>query len=340
MDKALMQKGPLVSIVMPVYNAEKYLRTAIESILSQSYKHFEFLIIDDGSTDGSKQIIASFTDPRIRFIENPANRGLIYTLNYGFGLAKGVYIARMDADDVSLSSRIEKQVTFMEAHPLTGVCGTGYVEINEGAVPGKKVVFNADSDSIKAGLLFNSSLGHPTVMIRASLAADHKYSEDFAYAEDYELWTRLMEVTSFANLEEILFHYRIHSGQVSAVKSDGQKQAGKMIRQKILDKLNIVAGEDLMQLHDRIANSETIVGKINIDQLEKWISMLLEANKRKQLIDETVFNRFMLALWMDLCSNSSTGLWGYNRIFNAGFSKSNNYSLAQKFKALIKCLTR
>ncbi len=116
--------NPKVTVLMPVYNAEKYLKTAIESILKQTFSDFELLIINDGSTDGSEEIIRSFNDKRIRLFNNEQNLGIIKTLNKGLNLAKGEYIIRMDADDISLPDRLELQVKYMEENPGIGISGT------------------------------------------------------------------------------------------------------------------------------------------------------------------------------------------------------------------------
>ena len=149
----------LVTVLMPVYNAEKYVKQAIQSILDQTYKSFELLIINDGSVDGSAHIIKSFQDPRIRFIENEKNLGLIATLNKGFDLSKGKYVARMDADDVAMPKRLKSQVAYMESHPEIGVYGSAYADLKDN-ITGKTTVFLQDHDSLKTILLFNSCMAH------------------------------------------------------------------------------------------------------------------------------------------------------------------------------------
>lgn len=200
--------SPFISVVMPVYNGEKYLCEAIDSILNQTFKDFEFIILNDGSTDKTEEIILSYEDPRIKYVKNEVNLQIVKTLNKGIALAKGKYIARMDADDISLPQRFEKQLHFMESNPDVGVCGTWlktFGEIEETwHMPTKH-------DEILVTLLFESCIMHPTVFLRKSTLPQQYdiYDECFNTAEDYELWTRLILNTRIANVPEVLLKYRV-----------------------------------------------------------------------------------------------------------------------------------
>ena len=123
------QIPPLISVILPAYNAERFLEEAIDSILAQTYKNFELIVLNDGSTDRTEEIILSYNDPRIRYIKNESNLKLIKTLNKGIALARGKYIARMDADDISLPTRFEKEIEFMEIHPDIGVCSSKVIHL-------------------------------------------------------------------------------------------------------------------------------------------------------------------------------------------------------------------
>ena len=185
-------KSPIVTVLMPVYNGSKYLDDAIKSILNQTFQNLEFVIIDDGSTDDSLNIIKSYNDNRIRLIENKANQGQSKTLNKGINLARGTYIARVDQDDISRSDRLEKQLEFMEKNSDIDVCGS-WVELM-----GKQSdVLNLEtrSEEIKISLLTNQNLAHPAVMIRKSTLIKHNldYDPKFIIANDYDLWVRMFE---------------------------------------------------------------------------------------------------------------------------------------------------
>ncbi|MEK7069690.1 MAG: glycosyltransferase, partial [Patescibacteria group bacterium] len=233
--------NPLVTVLMPVYNGEKYLKKAIESILSQNFKEFEFLIIDDGSTDKSAEIIKSFNDARIRMESNGANLGLIKTLNKGFGMSKGKYIARMDCDDISLPNRLSTQVSFMEKHPEIGVCGS-WVKI----IGLKNEFINKypqNNEEARAYLLFNTPLAHPAIIIRKSILeiCQFKYDENYRHAEDYELWSRIIDYAQISNIPKVLLHYRMHHESVSKKNSSEQAENSNRVRLELLKELNINA---------------------------------------------------------------------------------------------------
>jgi glycosyltransferase involved in cell wall biosynthesis len=209
--------NPFVSVVMPVYNAGQYLRDAIDSILSQTYKDFEFIIIDDGSTDCSPDILKEFAgqDARIVILTNERNEGIVHALNRGIASAKGKYIVRMDADDISLPGRFIKQVEYMEGHPSTGVCGASLSYIN---------AQGEDSGILRYGqpdrsLLLKTPLLHPTVIIRSSVLKEHNlaYIEKYRFAEDYFLWLQIARRSAIASIDDVVLKYRL-SSQATKIK--------------------------------------------------------------------------------------------------------------------------
>jgi len=216
-------RSPKVSVLMCVHNGERYLREAVESILSQTFTDFEFIIIDDGSTDTSSLILDAFEDPRIVRSSNEGNLGLTRSLNKGLAVARGEHIARMDADDVSLPERLARQVDFLDAHPEVGVLGSQMQVINEaGRVVGAYEVPCRHSMIVWA-LLFARSFAHPSVMMRRSvLDWCGGYDPSFSCAQDVELWTRLAGHTQFANLSEPLVRYRTHAGAICTQHADIQ----------------------------------------------------------------------------------------------------------------------
>jgi glycosyltransferase involved in cell wall biosynthesis len=200
---------PLVTVLMPVYNAEQYVGAAIESILTQTYPHFEFLIINDGSKDKSDKIIKSFSDSRIKYLKGSKNKGLDVILNEGFARAEGKYIARMDADDISLPNRLIKQVEFLEQFPEYGMVGSLYADMDSKRKITKIGGLLTDFEDIKMGINFINTFCHGAVMFRKSTLKDHKlaYNSSFKPYEDYELWTRIVNFTKVANLPEVLYLY-------------------------------------------------------------------------------------------------------------------------------------
>lgn len=221
-----MIESPLVSVIIPCYNSEKYVEQAVRSIMVQTYKNLEILITDDCSTDGSFAILQKLAkeDSRIKLFTNEHNQKIVRTLNALVERANGKYIARMDADDISLPKRIEKQVCFMEAHPDIAICGTNAWHINEkGKSIGKSTLPNK-IDDCRFFLKYFSTLYHPTLLILAAVLKQNLYSEYFCYAEDYELWIRLayQHGLKLMNLQEKLFLYRLSDTQSSFTHHEKQ----------------------------------------------------------------------------------------------------------------------
>jgi glycosyltransferase involved in cell wall biosynthesis len=210
----------MVSVVMSVFNGQRFLREAVESILQQSLREFEFIIVDDGSTDQSAAILDSYQaeDPRVR-VYHKENSGLIESLNQGCRLAQSKYIARMDADDIAHQDRLKWQVAFMDAHPEIGVLG-GAVEWIDAS--GKSLGthrYPAEDQQIKTTLLEGSALWHPTVVLRReAFVLAGGYRSVVVDAEDYDLWLRIADRFQLANLEAVVLKYRIHPAQVSIRK--------------------------------------------------------------------------------------------------------------------------
>lgn len=226
--------NPKISVLMSAYNSAAYLRDAIESILDQTYTAFEFIIINDGSKDQSTEIIQSYNDTRIRLVQNVRNLGLIVSLNKGIELARGKYIARMDADDISIKERLEKQVCFFETHQNIGVVGS-FIEVidKNGAVLGYKTFPETHLDICWA-MLFYCPIAHPSVMMKASIFKNKnlKYDEEYLHVEDYELWTRLVEYTRFANIPEVLLRHRQHGENVCNQNIDIHNMGNALVIRK------------------------------------------------------------------------------------------------------------
>ncbi len=215
---------PKISVILPVYNAEKYIEGAVNSILTQTYTDFEFIIINDGSTDNSLTLLTNLAkqDKRIVLISRE-NKGLISTLNEAISIAKGDFIARMDADDIALPERFEKQINYLKAHPDLAVLGTGYRFMSEDGVVGKKRRTLCSNDDIKASLFFGNPIAHPSVMVNYKLIGKQfYYLAEYKTIEDFELWCRISQHYKIENLKEVLLHYRVLTSSISGQNLDTQ----------------------------------------------------------------------------------------------------------------------
>ena len=215
---------PKISVVMSVYNGGKYLQEAIESILTQTYSDFEFIIIDDCSTDDSVNIIESYDDRRIRLIRNKHNLRLPASLNKGIKMATGKYIARMDADDISMPDRFDKQVTYMEAHSEVVAAGGSFQAIDENG-NNLYIHHSTTGEKLAKYCLMPSPMAHPTVMMRRDVIVANNlfYDEQYSSAQDYDLWQRINKKFKIDNLPDILLRYRIQSNSISVAKRQQQQ---------------------------------------------------------------------------------------------------------------------
>ncbi len=207
-----------ISVVMSVYNGEKYLREAIESILTQTFTDFEFLIVNDSSTDGSSEIIRSYQDERIRVINNEQNIGLTKSLNKAVRQARGQYIARQDADDISLTNRLEEQIKYFDQHPEVALLGTSIYRINSnGKILGKTLAIANPGKSLFKQNQFN----HGSTMLRSGVVRElGGYNELFKYCQDYEFWLRIAKYYEVRNLPQLLYKLRFHNEAIRFKKND------------------------------------------------------------------------------------------------------------------------
>ncbi len=227
---------PKVSILFPVYNAEVYLEQAVRSLQTQSFENFEVLAYDDGSTDGSWDLLNRLGDDRFRLFRNDRNLGYVVGLNRGIEEARGEYLARMDADDEAHSTRLEQQVGVLDGDLSLGIVGTGCRLIDEeGSVTGQ--ILKPESDvEIRWMALLDNPFVHPTVMMRREILIKHglRYREELIPTEDYALWIEILQHSKGRNLKEPLLRYRWHPAQISQGKRDRQLVVHDAIAQEVI----------------------------------------------------------------------------------------------------------
>ena len=233
MDTSLNNR---ISVVMPVYNGAQFLAAAVNSILAQSYGDFEFVIVDDASTDETPALLARLTDPRIKILTHSTNSGIVASLNDGLAAATGEYIARMDADDISLPARFAKQIDFLTQRPNIGLVGCAAEVITPA---GDYVETMHPKSATDGGLrwfnLFGSPFIHPTVMMRRALVMQvGGYDPTFTVAQDRDLWDRLLTVTQVAYLPDILFQRRVHRSSVSITHNPRQAHNATRVAQRAM----------------------------------------------------------------------------------------------------------
>lgn len=330
-----MNLKPIVSVVMPIYNSEDYLDEAISSILNQTFTNFELLAINDASTDSSLDIIMKYAkkDERVVLINNKENIGFVKNLNNGIKQARGIYIARMDSDDISTSNRFELQVEFLNNNTEIGIVGSWVKELGTN----KKFKYPLEHEEICKYLIYGSPFGHPAVMFRKDVIIDNDlfYNEEFKVAQDYELWSRILEVTKGANIPEELLLWRKHEKSRSETNKTLKFNNSLMIGLKSYRKFN----NDLNG-EKHIKKLFVIPKEKNYLDIEKTVDYISKINDNCDLSnDKYLFNKISKKVYIYCRNNVHLGPRVYTLFNKSKWSKAKISSLS-KFKFLILSLIK
>lgn len=282
-----MLSEPLVTVLMPVYNAEKYLDEALCSILDQTFTAFELLIINDGSSDHTEDIIKKHTDERITYVKNSENQGIVKSLNIGINLSKGKYIARMDADDIAKPTRLQQQVDFMLANPEYKLCGSQAIAIDENSKAQFQINTECTYDDIKVQMLFKNRFIHPSVIFDKQIAKGILYAIDYQYAEDYYLFSQITLNYKVANLTDHLLNYRLHSENITSKKKTEIRHSEKKVIRYNLNQLfcEVISEETISTHHHFLTQDfENLIYK----DVESHLSKIKISNERNQLYNNDV----------------------------------------------------
>ncbi|MEO8255381.1 MAG: glycosyltransferase [Flavobacterium sp.] len=292
-----MSSIPKITVLMPVYNCELYIKEAVDSILNQTFSDFEFIIIDDASSDSTVSIIKTYNDPRIQLIEKPQNSGYTNSLNHGLTIATGEYIARMDGDDISLPERFAKQVRFLDANPDVVLCGSVFTIIGTDII----VTVPENNENIKLAMLKDCCIGHPTVMMRKNTLDKFSliYDATKEPAEDYDLWTRMLVIGKLHNLQEVLLQYRVHNSQVSQKRNEQQTNIALEIKTNLIHHLNLEKNEFTTDLLKKIISRKGPISFKEIEQFQNLKSKLLLANQAN-FFEKNGFEKYLLKLQNNL----------------------------------------
>jgi glycosyltransferase involved in cell wall biosynthesis len=288
-----------VTIFMPVYNGARFLAEAIESILSQTFTGFEFIIIDDGSTDNTWSILKEYKkrDKRLIIKRYATNLGLSVRLCEGRFMANGEYFARMDADDICLPQRIAEQVNYLDRNQEISICGT-WADVFDGEKH-RVWKYPLDHDSIYARMLFGSALVHPSVMMRLSDFNKHDiwFDANVKYGQDYELWSRSLEKMRFANIPYQLIKYRIHEGAISSKNSRGQQKTRMQVYRRFFDCLHLDYSPDDLFFHGQLATHQYGLDEEFLTVALNWFEKITQANHNTCLINATALDEELSRRW-------------------------------------------
>jgi glycosyltransferase involved in cell wall biosynthesis len=290
-----------VSVILPVHNGMPYLPEAVQSIRAQSSRDWELILIEDGSQDETASYIEALEDDRIRIHTNPAQMGLAASINKGFALAKGEYIARMDADDVAEPQRLERQIRYFENHREVAICGTWARTF--GARKDQEWRYPERDADIKAEMLFASVIVHSSAMFRRSAIAELgiRYDESLEAAQDYALWVEYQDQVGFANVPEFLMRYRIHAEQVGKRIGARQQEVAEQVREKQLSHLGIDANSIEKTLHHRIARWDFDDSVSSLKPIESWLLRNINANTASNYFDAGALGRAVERRWWNAC---------------------------------------
>ena len=310
-----MKLNKKVTVLLSVYNGEDYIKNAIISVLEQTYTDFDLLLMDDGSTDKSAEIIHSFEDDRIKYIKNEQNMGLTKTLNKGLNLTDSEYIIRMDSDDICYPERFEKQIKYMDENKHLVVSGSNVRQFSATGWDYKTNV-NTKPEEIRTELLFNCPLKHPSVIMRNSIIKkeNYQYSTEHIATEDFGLWRKISEKYDLGNLKNVLMDYRIHDQGISVQankKRESRDKAHILIYKESFDRLGIAytdkdltlfrcfvthslefSEENSKQLSDFLFKIKNVIKdnpKFDVNFYEKLVSVS-EDNEYKLLVREITEN--------------------------------------------------
>lgn len=310
-----MTGSPRVSVVIPIYNAEAYVGEALDSVLAQTFGDFELLAIDDGSSDRSVDVVMARKDPRIRLLRNASNLGLAGVRNLALGAVQGEFIAWLDADDVSLPPRLERQVALLDDDASLAMCGTWVRTL--GTAQPREWHYPTAPDVIRARFLFDDPFATSSVMIRRSVLGDTlRFETAYPPAEDYDLWERVSAIHRTANVPEVLTLYRVHEMQTSRVKAESQRRAIWAIQERQLARLGIVASDDERELHlDIGAGWAFDQPPVKVTNAAAWLERLERANQTARQYELRAFRGVLFERWLGVCYASAYHGWSVWRSF-------------------------
>lgn len=334
-----MNKKPLVTVFTPVYNCGEYLQETIESVLNQTFTDFEYLLVDDCSTDNSVAIIEQFSDPRIRLIKNRENKGISYNRNLGIEKSNGKYLAMLDGDDIALDTRLEKQIEFLERNPDYGILGTSVINMDSSGTPfNQDIQFGIPDEQIPSRMLFNNYIYTSSATINKNyLTDDLRFKEEFVVAEDYELWIRLIRNCKIGIIREKLIKYRIHDSSISNQKKQLMIDTERILIERQLNELNCELTNEELQAFIALSKEDYIPYLNKYTLINSTLTKLIFANKTSKVFESIFLKKLIFNYWHVFFLNikSYNPVLIYQILSNGMFRL---LTLQEKLFFCIKCL--
>lgn len=295
---------PRVSVLLPVRNGARHLRAALRSILAQSLRELEVLLLDDGSTDGSADIAAAEGDPRVRVLSSPP-MGLARQLNRGIREARAPYVARMDADDIAEPERLACQVSFLAAHPSVAICGTWLRCFSPASTHLAR--YPVGRETVRAYVVFDNPVAHPSACWRAASwqAAGLAYDETLEVAQDYDVWSRALDQPQVDNVPAPLLRYRVHTASVTGRRAELSEQAARRIQAHWLSRLGLAMDEPDLAFHRLVGHGAGMRDAEELARAEAWLLRVLAANRAARVFADDGLARAAGFVWLRVCLNSA-----------------------------------
>ncbi len=315
--------GPKVSVIMPAYNGGKYIAKAIESVLNQTLKDIELIIIDDGSTDNTVDIIKKYTDPRIRFFQNEKNEGISVTSNKAIQASLAPYIAPLDQDDITDLKRLETEFNFLEKHPDFGFVG-GWISLMGEYSESLRTTHKSflPPEKIPATLLFINCFDNGSTLIRKSALPQGEVYRNMSPAQDYDLWLRIDKKWKMWNMPHIFLHYRIHENNTSTTRRTKRKEVVRVMLKEALMRLGLEPTEEEIRLH---CTNDMYYGEdlaSFFEMREAWLQKLELQNNTVRYYEPKIFEQVVAERWLNTCSkNTRMGIWVWKRFWQSELCK-------------------
>lgn len=294
---------PEVSVVMAVYNGEAYVRDAIQSILDQTLADFELIVVDDGSTDRTGEVLSAFNDSRIKIFRNEHNLGITKTRNRATSEARGNFIAVLDSDDLADRARLSTQLAFLRRNVSHAMVASWAEYVQEDGSPAWGMPIwrvPLPGECAASILLFQNFICHSSVMLRASMLP-HPVYRDFEPSEDYELWARLAKQHRIDVIPEVLVRYRMHDKNVSKTLESRQQATSLSIVQRQLERLGIEASPEELELHHKMFWDPTFQDRKALVGIRTWLDKILNANSQSKIYDQAALKRTVEFQWIKAC---------------------------------------
>lgn len=316
-------KGPLVSVFIPMFNSSQYIREALDSIINQTYNNLEIIIIDDGSTDKSVEIVKSYNDSRIRLIQNECNKGIPYTRNLGLKKAKGKYMAIMDSDDISYSTRIERQVEFMEKNNEVDVVGSFY-EIfgyKKSKTVKAKYVF---PDELAIFFLFSNGICNSTALVRLDTIRNNNitYNNNYFVAQDYDFWTQVSKIGKLQIIPEVLVKYRTGHENITNLsfskKSIERFKIINSIQKELFSYYGFKFSDKELEIFTDFFNDNyhLKIDKFTLQSIQKILDELIEQVNRSKIFSEKIFVSILSNRVNNVIANKRFNLKNKLKLYN------------------------